>query len=179
MTMFRILTVTLMLLFLGGCGNLSPRQDQEIDNQNGRIEELKNNQNGLMLDLLKLRNQQEITARDVGQLQQGMFNKQNTNTGVQVLQGDGALVLVFGLGTIGLLLIFHYRSKYVSADQTANILAEQVALYDDINLDNAVFMSALNTEVEEDLYHRMVQAQTRTGTMRGVRVQSMRDKKRS
>lgn len=168
----RLFLIGLLLSIITGCNNLSPRQDQDIDNRNGEIEELKSNQNGLMLDLLKLRNQQEITARDVGTLQQGIGNSSNTNSGVQILQGDGALVLVFGISVVALMLIFHYRSKYVSAEKAANLFADQIALYDDLDLDNAVFVSALNTDIEENIYHKMVEAQTRTKTFRGLRVQN-------
>jgi len=158
--------LALTLLLFTGCNvsPLSPDLDNKIDNQDGKIEEIKNNQNGIMLDLLKIRNEQNMHARDVDNQIQGWFNK--SNSGIQILQGDGALILVFAVSTIAMLLIYHYRLKANKNQQSAEIMAQQIALYDDINLDDQVFMSAMNTEVEEDVYHMMVKAQSYTGRKR-------------
>ena len=51
------------------------------------------------------------------------------------------------------------KTKSDKSEKMADILAQQVASYDDINLDNEIFMAAMNTEVEEDIYHLMVKHQ--------------------
>lgn len=140
---------------------LSP--NSRIDNQ-GQIDELKNNQNGLMLDMLKLKQEQEMHARDVDNQIQGMFNK--SNSGIQILQGDGALIMVFAVGVVAMLLIYHYRTKAKNSTKAAEIMAQQIAVHQDENLENNVFMSALNTDAEEDVYNLMVKAQSYTGRRR-------------
>jgi hypothetical protein len=160
-----ILIVSLLCL-VTGCMDISPLRpelDQRIDNQNGKIDDIKNNQNGVMLELMKLQNKQEIMARDIGNLQTGLINSSNQNSGVQILQGDGGLIFVFALGTIALLLIYHYRSKYRESDKAANLLAQQVTHYNDIELENEVFLAALNSDVEEKVYHLMVNHQMNRG----------------
>jgi hypothetical protein len=112
---------------------------------------------------MKLQNKQEIMARDIGNLQTGLINSSNQNSGVQILQGDGGLIFVFALGTIALLLIYHYRSKYRESDKAANLLAQQVTHYNDIELENEVFLAALNSDVEEKVYHLMVNHQMNRG----------------
>lgn len=134
--------------FLVGCGRFdpfSPKQKQQIDNQSGKIEELKNNTNGLQLELLKLKQQQEINARDIDRAQTGMLNKQNT--GVQIFQGDGALIAIIVLG--GLIVgcvtfIAYYRAKNQKSEKTAEILATQIALRNDPELEDSVFMAAMH-----------------------------------
>lgn len=164
-----LLEVLLLSFFvvLSGCGRispLSPELDQKIDNQDGKIEDIKNNQNGLMLELGQIRNENDLQARDIRDAQQGLINlKGNENSGIQILQGDGALILVFALGTIGMMLIFYYRTKYIKSEKTSEILAQQIALYDDTDLDDKVFMAALNTDVESDVYHCMVKNQLKAG----------------
>lgn len=153
-----------LLLVTTGCidvSPLSPDLDNKIDNQQGKIEDIKNNQNGIMLDLLKLRNEQQQHARDVENQVQGMFNK--SNSGVQILQGDGALILVFGVAVMAMFLVYHYKTRAEKSQKTAEIMAQQIAVFADHNLDNEVFLSAMNTEVEEDVYHMMVKAQSHTG----------------
>ena len=103
-------TLLLMLLILlAGCARispLSPRLNQKIDNQQGQIEELKNNQNGVNLELGKIR---------------------SSNSGVQILSGDGGLLLLcFVVFALLLLAILHYRSKAIKAEQSLCIMAQQI-----------------------------------------------------
>lgn len=140
---------------------LSPELKQQIDNQGGKIDDIRNNQNGLMLELGKISNQTEINARDIGQFQQGMMN--NQNSGVQILQGDGALILVFSVCVIGMFLVYHYRTVAKKKEKAADIMAQQIALYDDVALDDQVFLAAMNTDAEEEVYGLMVKGQKAAG----------------
>lgn len=155
-----LVAILFIAAFTTGCGNLSPRAN--IENQ-GEIDELKNNQNGVMLDLLKFKAQQEILARDIKNLQQGLINQNNENYGVQILQGDGALILMFALGTIAMLLVYHYRTRAVRSEKAAGILAQQIALFNDVGLENNVFLAAMNTEVESEVYHYITKGQKAVG----------------
>lgn len=158
--------VLCFLVSLTGCNlsPLSPRMDQKLENQNGQIEDIKNNQNGLMLEIGKLRQESEINARDIENAQQGILNLKGSNySGLTVLSGDGGLLLVFSLAVISILLIYHYRTRAVKSEKSAEILAQQIALYDDVSLDDNVFMSALNTNVEREVYHLMVKSQAAAG----------------
>ena len=99
----------LTLLFFSGCG-FSPRN--RLNNQDGQIDELKNNQNGLMSEIGGLKQQSEITDSQLKEVQQGYLNIQNKlssneNSGVQILQGDGALFLVFATIVICSILYFN------------------------------------------------------------------------
>jgi len=157
------------LILLVGCNvsPLSPRLDQKLNNQNGQIEELKNNQNGLLLEIGKLRQESEIHARDIENAQQGIVNLKGSNySGVTILSGDGGLILVFSLSVMAILLIYHYRTRAVKSEKSAEILAQQIAIYDDVSLDDKVFLSALNTPVEREVYHLMVKSQAMAGKKR-------------
>lgn len=175
---FSLLSVAAMII--SGCSArfspLSPELNQRLNNQNGKIEELKNNQNGIINEIGKIRNENELNARDIRDAQQGLINmKGNENSGIQILQGDGALVMVFSICVIGMMLIFYYRSKFVKAEKTSDILAQQIALHDDLDLNNKVFMAAINTDVEDNIYHTIVKNQVRGGI---VEAQSMHPKRR-
>ena len=63
----------LCLSFLG-CSNFNPRNNPKIENQNGQIEDIKTNQNGVMLELAKVRQQGEITNSTLKDIQQGLLN---------------------------------------------------------------------------------------------------------
>lgn len=156
--------LAVLILAVSGCGvkisPLSPELNQKINNQDGKIDDIKNNQNGIITEIGKIRNQSDLNARDIHDAQQGLMNvKGQENNGIQILQGDGALVMVFSLITIAMMLIFYYRSKSIKSDKTTNILAQQIALHDDQQLNDKVFMAALNTDVESNVYHAIVKNQ--------------------
>tara|TARA_Y100000034_G_scaffold43496_3_gene53108 strand:+ start:28938 stop:29447 length:510 start_codon:yes stop_codon:yes gene_type:complete len=155
-------------LSLAGCGNLSPRQDQRIDNQDGQIEELKNIQNGINAEVGKLRQESEITNSTLKDVQTGMVNFQaklssNENSGIQILQGDGALILVFAIAVVGMLL-FHYRRLYKKNEKAADLLAQQITNKGDPYLDDVVFSAAMHTDVEAEVYHLMTKHQKKKYT---------------
>lgn len=154
---------------IAGCNvsPFSPKLNQKINNQDGQIEDIKNNQNGIMLEIGKLRQQNDINARDIENAQQGLVNlRGSNNSGIQILSGDGGLLVVCFFGTLSILLILHYRNRATKSEKSAEILAQQIALHDDSNLDDKVFLSALNSPVESDIYHLMVKSQAITGRKR-------------
>lgn len=153
-----LIGILLALCFLGtGCARINPRQDQKIDNQNGKIDEIRSNQNGVMLDILKLKQNAEIQNSQLKEVQQGMVNlnaavSKNENSGVQILQGDGALILVFGLGVVGMLLYYFYN-RAVKAEKSSEIMAAEIARLQDPVLEDNILRAAMNTDFEAHVYH--------------------------
>jgi hypothetical protein len=146
------LIFTLLVLSLSGCGNFSPRSPK-INNQNGKIEELKNNQNGIIADLEAFKNQQSIQNSRLDKIQQGIINLQSVyeNSGIQVLSGPGGtMVAIIGLGCLTI-MVLHYRSESKKYEKTANILAKEIVFSDNLEIENAVFEKALNTNCEEKI----------------------------
>ena len=166
---FAILTATILLL--PGCNMMSPRLDEDIDNQNGKIEELKNNQNGILAEIGKLRQDAQVNAKKLDNFQQGLVNlnaklSSNENSGVQILQGDGALMMVFGLGTIFLVMTFYYRNRSKKNEEAAEALAEALVSQNDIDLENRAFSSAINRKAEKEVYHLICKNQSKMGIVR-------------
>ena len=140
----------LSLIFFTGCGNLSPRGPR-INNQNGTIDQLKNNQNGVIADLEALKNQQEIQNSRLDRIQQGILNLQNIyeNSGVQILSGPGGTILaVIGMGCLTI-VVLHYRSQSKQYEKTANILAEKLVFMGDPSLEDSIFQAAMKAKCEE------------------------------
>ena len=165
-----IISLALGFILLSGCsGNLSPlspRMNQKLNNQNGKIDELKTNQDSVAAEIGKLRNDTQVTADKINsfQQQQGMLNKENS--GVQIFQGDGALIAVIVLAALGMFLIFYYRSEALKAKQVNNILSHQIVQANDPDLEDQVFLAAMRSEVEPEVYHLMVKKQTQLGIAR-------------
>ncbi len=152
-----ILSIFLCLLFMG-CANFNPRMQNKIDNQNGKIDEIKNNQNGLMLELGKLRQAAEIQNSQIKEFQQGMINLnaagiRNENKGVQILQGDGALILIFALCTIGMMLF--YKKKSDKNEKIAQVMMQEIMKVNDQKLNDNILHCALNANFEKDMYKLM------------------------
>jgi hypothetical protein len=146
-----------LICLIVGCGNLSPRQDQEFNNQGGKIDEIKNNQNGVMAELGTLKNQAEIQNSELEKIQQGMLNLQSNyeNNGVQVFSGPGGLIVSILALMCGTIILLHYRNVAKIQEKTANILAERIANSEDPSLEDSVFQAAMYTNVEENVLNLM------------------------
>lgn len=140
---------------LTGCGilsprdNLSPQLQQQFDNTNGKISGLQTDQQAVKLELARIT--QEIG--EVRDMQQGIMNLQannNNRNGVQILQGSGGLTMAFGIVIIAMLLYYFYKSR--SHKKTAQILAQQIKMYDNHDLEEKVMAAAMNTDVEKEVY---------------------------
>ena len=156
--MKNIILSIILCFSLVGCSNFNPRMKNRIDNKNGKIDEIKNNQNGLMLELGKLRQNAEIQNSQLKEVQQGMLNLnatgiRNENKGVQILQGDGALILIFALGTVAMLLF--YKRKSDKNEKIANIMAQEVMLLNDQKLNDKILNLSIKTKLEKDVYKMM------------------------
>lgn len=152
--MFKFINIIfIILVFVGGCNfsPLSPRANNKINNS-GEIGDIKNNQNGLMLDLANIKQKLEIMARDVENLQQGILNSNNKNYGVQIFQGEGGIIAGFGLLAILGLLTINYRSKAQKYKKTAEVIAEEVKSLKNLDLENKIFEKALKNNIEENVY---------------------------
>lgn len=159
--MKKFLLAMFLCLLLVGCG-FSPRMQNRYDNKNGKIDEIKENQNGIMLEIGKLRQNAEIQNSQLKEVQQGMLNLnatgiRNENKGVQILQGDGALILIFALGTIGMLL-FYFKKKADKNEQIAKIMADEVMGMNDAKLNDNILRAAMHTNVETEVYRMMASA---------------------
>ena len=149
-----LLIVTLFLM--SGCGRIdpiSPKIDQKIENQNGIIEDLKSNQNGIIVELGKLRLQNHIMAQEIKNLQQGIIN--HNNSGIQIIQGDGPLILIFSIVIFVSLLIYHYRSKYKKEEKINQIITDKIKENNDDILKAQIYLSAQNTNIEKDIFKKI------------------------
>lgn len=148
-----------LVLFMTGCGNFSPRLQNRIDNKDGKIDEIKSNQNGIMLEIGKLRQQAEIQNSQLNEVQQGFLNLnaagvRNENKGIQILQGDGALIMVFSIIALGMFLLY-YRNKSEKNEKIANILAGELMLRNDPTINDNILRSARFTSLEKPILEIM------------------------
>ena len=158
--LFLAVIATILLVF-SGCGNLSPRLDQDIDNANGRIDNLETIQNGFKNEIGKMENENEIQNSKIGQMQQGIANMQssNDNSGIQILSGPGGLLvsIIAMVGVVGMVgITFHFKSVATRKGKTADILAEKIAHKQDPVLLDQIFQAAMYTDVEEDVLKVMM-----------------------
>ena len=152
-----IALVTTAILFISGCGNLSPRQQQEIDNQNGRIGDIENLANSIKTEIGNLKNQNEIQDSQIGQMQQGLANYQSNyeNSGIQIFSGPGGItVAILSLLVISTIAI-RYRSESKKHKKTSEILANRIINKEDPQLEDEVFQAAMFTDVEEHVLKAM------------------------
>lgn len=155
----RILLFFGLLFALSGCADVdpfSPNLDQPINN-NGELENLQNNQNGLMLELGRIRQEQEIQADQIANMQQGLINNNETNHGTQILQGDGALVLVFGVVVVLAASVVYCRTEAKRNKRIAELFAEQMS---QDQADN-VLAQCFGTNMERPVYDTVVTGQIR------------------
>lgn len=158
MKSFAILALALVCtLTLSGCRNFSPRQEQEIDNENGRIDDIENMANSMKNEMGNLETQAEIQNSKLDKIQQGLANFQtnNDNSGVQILSGPGGLIISIVAILSICVITLHYRSVAKINRQTADILAERIASREDPQLEEEVFQAAMHTPAEENMLNIM------------------------
>ena len=136
-----ILTSLVLLVFSGCGGNLSPRNKQNINSQ-GPIGDIQNNQQGFLLELGKMKQEVDIIGSKLKEVQEGLVNinaaiSRNENTGVQVLQGDGALFLVFSCAV--LVFIFYHKNK--QNEKLLKTITNKIVETDDDNLKMSIINS--------------------------------------
>jgi len=145
--------IVIASIAIQGCNisPLSPSNKQRINNS-GEIGDIKNNQNGIMAEILSLKNRLDVVARDVENLQNGFINSNNKNFGVQIFQGDGGLAVGLSLMVILALVAANYKLKADRYRKTAEIFGDQIKKMNDTQLEDRVFTAALAKKVEADVY---------------------------
>lgn len=156
-----ILSALVCSALLSGCNvsPFSPSNRPRIKN-NGEIGDMNNNQNGVMAEILSLKNRLDVVAQDMENLQNGLINTNNRNFGVQIFHGEGGLaagvVIIVALALVAL----HYRLKSDKYRRTAEIFGEQIRKMDDQKVEESLFAAALANKVESEVY-RMLKNQER------------------
>lgn len=144
-------SLLIIALILSGC-NMSPLSpsNRQIIRNNGDVGDIKNNQQGIMLELANLKNRMDIMAQEIENLQNGFINHNNKNNGVQIFQGDGGLLV--GLSCIAILGIvaFNYKMKSERYKKTAEIFGKKIKNMNDPMLKDELLLGALENKVEEE-----------------------------
>lgn len=135
---FASLIIAFFCLVSSGCGNLSPRDNlnpksnQNINNENGKIDRIETNQNAI-----------RIAAEN--------RNETTNNGGVQILQGDSGLILIFGIIAIICVTVYFYQ-RSLRIEKINTILSDQIKSTNDPALEENVLKAALYTNVEKEVY---------------------------
>ena len=169
--MNKLCTALAFCLFFAGCGNLSPRMQPKIDNNQGKINELENLANSLKAEIGKLQNQAEISDSELERVQQGLANYQSNyqNTGVQIFSGPGGLIITMvGFLVIGIVAVA-YRQEAKRNLKTADILASRIVTQGDPSLTEQVFQAAMYTDVENKILNLIQKHQDRNLSALSVR----------
>lgn len=130
------LIIAFLCLVSSGCGNLSPRDNlnprsnQNINN-NGQIDRIETNQNAI-----------RIAAEN---------HSENKNSGIQILQGDSGLILIFGIIAIICVTVYFYQ-RSLKIEKVNAILSDQIKTSGDPKLQEEVLKAAMYTDVEEKIY---------------------------
>jgi hypothetical protein len=147
-----IATMLASLTFVGcNVSPFSPANRHRIKNS-GEIGDTNTNQNGIMAEIMSLKNRLEVVARDVESLQNGFINSNNRNFGVQIFQGEGGLaagvVIVVALASLAV----SYKIRSDRYKKTAEIFGAQVRGMESEEVEERVFAAALADKVEKEVY---------------------------
>jgi hypothetical protein len=110
-----------------------------------------------MAEIGKLRQEFAIQNSKLKEIQNGMINlnaavSRNENTGIQIIQGDGALIFVFSIIVIAMLL-FYYRDRAIKSEKTSEIMAREIAKVNDPELNDNILLSAIQENKGKDVYN--------------------------
>lgn len=149
------LTILTISAISVGCSNFNPRSQPRIDNS-GKIDDIKTNQNGVMAEIGKMRQDIAYSNSKLKEIQTGLLNinaavSRNENTGIQLIQGDGALIFVFAIIVIGMFM-YYYRDRAIKSEKTTDMMAREIARYNDPLLNDSVLKSAIETGQAREVY---------------------------
>lgn len=151
-----ILLIGFSLTMGAGCARINPRVDphleEKIDNQNGKIRDMENIQNGIKNDINGIKQDAEITNSKLDHVQNGMLNMQESNNGIQIFSGNGGLIVGFCVILIMAFVILSYRKQAVVNAKAADMLAARIVCQKNEDLEEDVFKAALYSDVEEKVY---------------------------
>ena len=152
----KIMFVAVMVAagLVSGCNfsPLSPPNRQNIRNNNGEIGDIKSNQQGIMAEMLNLKNRMDVMAQNIENLQNGFINHNNKNSGVQIFQGDGGLLV--GISCIALLAMvaLNYKFKSDKYRKTAEIFGERIKSMNKPELEDEILLGAMAKKVETEAF---------------------------
>jgi hypothetical protein len=131
---------------------LSPSNRNPIRNNSGEIGDIKNNQNGIMAEIMSLKSRMDVMARDIESIQSGFINHNNKNSGVQIFQGDGGLAV--GLSMVVLLAIVaaNYKIKSDKYRKTAELFGNRIKSMNDFRMQEEIMLEALGSKVESEAF---------------------------
>lgn len=140
------------VLVLSGCNfsPLSPSNRQNIRN-NGDVGDIKNNQQGVMAELLNLKNRMDIMAQEIENIQNGFINHNNKNSGIQVFQGDGGLIVGFSCLALVAMVALSYKLKSDKYKKTAEIFGNKIKNMQKPDLEQDILVKALERRVEKEV----------------------------
>lgn len=140
-------------VLLSGC-NVSPfsPQNRPRIRNNGEIGDTNTNQNGVMAEIMSIKNRMDVLARDVENLQSGLINTNNRNFGVQIFHGEGGLAAGVVIAVALALLAFSYKLKSDRYRKTAELLVKQVKKMAGDSADDEILAAAIKDKIETDVY---------------------------
>lgn len=145
-----LILILAILTIIPGCANIEPFSPRARNRINAEeIEDIRTTQNSILREVGRIRTE---FHGDENVAQSFAGHRVRANTGVQILSGDGALIVLLLVG-IGLFVILFYRNRAVKSEKAAEIMAHQVALYDDQILQENIFLEAMNSQAEEIVYN--------------------------
>lgn len=141
-------------VLVSGCNvsPFSPQNRPRIKNNGGEIGDMKNNQNGLMAEVMSLKNRLDVLARDVENLQSGLINTNNRNFGVQIFHGEGGLAAGVVIVVALALIAASYKLKSDRYRKTAEVLGKHVKKSADSRARDEILVEAMEKRVEADVY---------------------------
>ena len=145
--------IILSAIAVSGCNfsPLSPSNRPNIKN-NGDIGDIKNNQNGMMNEIMSLKNRLDVVAKEVENIQNGFINHNNKNSGVQIFQGDGGLAVGLSLVIILALIAANYKIKSDRYRKTAELFGQQVKKMNNPTVEEEILKSALSRKIESEAF---------------------------
>jgi hypothetical protein len=152
--MKNLVVCAVLAMTISGCNvsPLSPSNRNSIKNNSGEIGDTKNNQNGIMAEIMSLKGRMDLMARDVENIQNGFINHNNRNNGVQIFQGDGGIAVGLSLLFVLAVIALNYKLKSEKYKKTAELFAQQVKEIKDPQMEEKILVGALERKIESEVF---------------------------
>lgn len=152
--MSKTLAALIAILAISGCNfsPLSPSNRPNIRN-NGDVGDIKNNQQGIMAELMNMKNRMDVMAQEIENIQNGFINHNNKNSGVQIFQGDGGLLVGISCLALFAMVALNYKLKSDKYKKTAEIFGNRIKSMNRPDVEEEILIGAMAKKVETEVFN--------------------------
>jgi hypothetical protein len=106
-----------------------------------------------MAELMNMKNRMDVMAQEIENIQNGFINHNNKNSGVQIFQGDGGLLVGISCLALFAMVALNYKLKSDKYKKTAEIFGNRIKSMNRPDVEEEILIGAMAKKVETEVFN--------------------------